>query len=109
MSTPTIERLGPDAPREKLIEILDRDGVAIVEEALLPEQLEGMNADLDGLISASAPGTPNHAEFMQSFYGFDTIRIDGLPGKSVTYVDVLQNERLLAIADHYLQPHCIHY
>ena len=109
MSTPTIERLGPDAPHEKLIEILDRDGVVIVEEALLPEQLEGMNADLDGLISTSAPGTPNHVEFMQSFYGFDTIRIVGLPGKSGTYVDVLQNERLLAVADHYLQPHCIHY
>ncbi len=109
MSTPTIERLGPDAPQEKLIEALDRDGVAIVEEALSPEQLEGMNADLDGLIAAAAPGTPNHVEFMQSFYGFDTIRIDGLPGKSGTYVDVLQNERLLALADHYLQPHCIHY
>jgi len=109
MTTPTIERLSPDAPHEKLIEILDRDGVAMVEEALSPEQREGMDADLDGLISATAPGAPNHLEIMQPFYGFDTIRIDGLPGKSSTYVDVLQNERLLAIADHYLQPHCIHY
>ena len=109
MSTPSIECLEPDAPHEKLIEVLDRDGVAMVEAALSSEQLEGMNADLEGLIAAAEPGTPDHQEFMQSFYGFDTIRIDGLPGKSDTYVGVLQNERLLSVADHYLKPHCVHY
>ena len=34
MSTPSIECLEPDAPHEKLIEVLDRDGVAMVEAAL---------------------------------------------------------------------------
>ena len=109
LSRPVIERLGPDVDDAKLFEVLDRDGVAIVEGALSREQLAGLNADLDDLIAAKAPGVPNHLEFMQPFYGFETIRIDGLPGKSATYVDVLQNERLLAVADHYLKPHCVHY
>ncbi|MCH2172419.1 phytanoyl-CoA dioxygenase family protein [Myxococcota bacterium] len=109
MTVPKIECLDPDAPHEKLIELLDQDGVAIVEGALVPEQLEGLSADLDALVDGTAPGTPDHMEVMQPFYGFDTIRIDGLPGKSATYVDVLQNERLLAVADHYLKPHCLHY
>lgn len=105
----SIERFTEDVPHEKLVEALDRDGCAIVEGALSDEQLAGMNADLDGLVAAATPGVPNHLEFMQPFYGFETIRIDGLPGKSKTYVDVVQNERLLAVADHYLLPHCVHY
>ena len=107
--TATLERFGPDVTHDKLFEILDRDGCVIVEGTLSPDQLAGMNTDLDDLIAATAPGVPNHIESMQPFYGFDTIRIDGLPGKSKTYVDVLQHERLLAVADHYLQPHCVHF
>jgi hypothetical protein len=107
--TATLERFGPDVAHDKLFEVLDRNGCVIVEGALSPDQLAGMNADLDQLIASTTPGVPNHIEFMQPFYGFDTIRIDGLPGKSKTYVDVLQHERLLAVADHYLQPHCVHF
>ena len=105
----SIERFSDDVPHEKLIETLDRDGCAIVEGALSHERLAGLNADLDGLIAETAPGVPNHIEFMQPFYGFETIRIDGLPGKSKTFVDVVQDERLLGVADHYLKPHCVHY
>jgi len=41
--------------------------------------------------------------------GAKTIRIDGLPGKSKAFVEILQNPRLLEYADHYLLPSCIHY
>lgn len=109
MTAATVERFGPDVSNEKLFETLDRDGCAIVEGALSSEQLAGMNADLEELIAATPPGTPTALDFIQDFYGFETIRIDGLPGKSKTYVDVLQNPRLLAVADHFLQPHCVHY
>ncbi len=109
MSKVGIERLEADASHAELIQVLERDGVVIVEDALAGEQIDGLNADLDDLIAVTAPGAPNHADFMQPFYGFETIRIDGLPGKSATYVDVLQHERLLAVADHDLQPHCVHY
>ena len=105
----SIERFSSDVPTEKLVETLDRDGCAIVEGTLSEAHLSGLNADLDQLIEDTAPGVPNHIEFMQPFYGFETIRIDGLPGKSPTYVDFVEHDRLIEIADHYLQPHCAHY
>ncbi|MEM9177164.1 MAG: phytanoyl-CoA dioxygenase family protein [Myxococcota bacterium] len=105
----SIERFSRDVPTEKLIETLDRDGCAIVEGTLSDAQLAGLNADLDQRIADTAPGVPNHVEFMQPFYGFETIRIDGLPGKSRTYVDFVEHDRLVQIADHYLKPHCVHY
>ena len=109
MTTANVERFGSGVSDEKLIETLDRDGCAIVEGALSSEQLQGMNADLEALIEATLPGTPTAIDFIQEFYGFNTIRIDGLPAKSKTYIDVLQSPRLLALADHFLQPHCVHY
>ena len=109
MTTATIERYSSDVSSEKLIETLDREGCAIVEGALSADPLADLNGDLEELIAKTAPGTPNHPDYLQDFLGFDTIRIDGLPGKSKTFVDVLQHERLLAIADHYLLPHCVHY
>lgn len=48
------------------------------------------------------PGAPTALDSLHDFFEFDTIRIDGLPGKSKTYVDVLQLPLLLAAADHFL-------
>ena len=108
MTAARIEHFDADVSNDALIQTLERDGCAIVEGALPPEQLAGMNADLESLIEATPPGTPTALEFIQDFYGFETVRIDGLPGKSKTYLEVVQNPRLLALADHFLQPHCVH-
>lgn len=105
----TIERYGSDISADKLIDALDREGCAIVERALPADQVAGLNRDLDELVDARDPGTPKHVDYIQTFLGSHTIRIDGLPGKSKTYLDVLQNQRLLAIAENYLKPHCAHY
>lgn len=108
---PSLERFfGPDVPMEKLFEALDRDGCAIVEGALSRDQVAGLNNDFDELVASTAPGVPQAPDkFIQKFYGFKTIRFDGLPGKSKTYVDMLGNNLLLSVADHYLKPHCVHY
>jgi Phytanoyl-CoA dioxygenase (PhyH) len=109
MTGPHIERFGPDVSIDTLIDAMDRDGCAIVEDAISPELLSSLNAEFDDLIAASEPGTPNHIPMLIDFMGAKTHRIDGLPGKSKAFVELLQHERPLDVADHYLLPSCLHY
>jgi hypothetical protein len=88
---------------------MDRDGCAIVEGAISPDELSRLNADFDELLAASEPGTPNHIPMLIDFMGAKTHRIDGLPGKSKAFVELLQHQRPLDVADHYLLPSCLHY
>jgi Phytanoyl-CoA dioxygenase (PhyH) len=109
MTDPNIERFGPDTPTDALIKAVDRDGCAIVHEALSPARLSRLNSEFDSLIETTPPGTPNHIPMLIDFMGAKTVRIDGLPGKSKTFVEVLQNPQIRELADHYLLPSCIHY
>ena len=109
MTDPRIERFGPDVPIGSLIEAIDRDGVAMVSDAIAPELLTSLNAEFDEIIRDAQPGTPNHIEWLKDFMGFKTVRIDGLPGKSKSFVDLLQHPLALGLADHYLLPACLHY
>jgi len=109
MTDPRIERFGPDVPIGSLIEAIDRDGVAMVSDAIAPELLTSLNAEFDEIIRDAQPGTPNHIEWLKDFMGFKTVRIDGLPGKSKSFVDLLQHPLALGMADHYLLPACLHY
>src|SRR4051794_37965831 len=102
MTEPRIERFGPDVAVDSLIEALDRDGVAMVADAIAPEQLTALNAEFDGLIAGTEPGTPNHIPMLIDFMGHKTVRIDGLPGKSGSFVELLQHPLALEMADHYL-------
>jgi ectoine hydroxylase-related dioxygenase (phytanoyl-CoA dioxygenase family) len=109
MSDPRIEQFGPDVPIASLIEAIDRDGVAMVSGVIDPQLLTALNAELDPIIADAQPGTPNHIEWLQDFMGFKTVRIDGLPGKSKSFVELLQHPLALKMADHYLLPSCLHY
>jgi hypothetical protein len=109
MTEPHIERFATDVSIESLIEALDRDGCAIVEDAIRPDLLSRLNAEFDELLAVSEPGTPNHIPMLIDFMGAKTHRIDGLPGKSDAFVELLQYERPLDVADHYLLPSCLHY
>ena len=91
------------------IAAIDRDGVAMVEDAIPPELLSSLNAEFDGLLREARPGTPNHIEMLIDFMGHKTVRIDGLPGKSKAFVDLVQHPLALGMADHYLLPSCLHY
>ena len=46
---------------------------------------------------------------LREFYGSDTVRIDGLPGKSAGFVELMCHPLLLAAADYFLLPNCQHY
>jgi ectoine hydroxylase-related dioxygenase (phytanoyl-CoA dioxygenase family) len=70
----------------------------------------GLESDLDAVVQAAPPGISDPViPFMTEFYGRDTVRLDGLPAKSKTFIDVLTQPLLLAAADHFLLPTCARY
>ena len=107
---PTIERVESAIDADELCALLERDGAAIVAGALSADQLVRLNGELDALIAATAPGLrhPSH-EAMAEFYGQSTIRFDGLPGKSTTFIEVMLSSLLCLTADHFLLPNCEDY
>jgi ectoine hydroxylase-related dioxygenase (phytanoyl-CoA dioxygenase family) len=107
---PRIERIKNTASSKLLCELLDRDGAVIVEDILKPEQLASLNSELDQYVSKVDPGLRNPTtEEMVDFYGLSTVRIDGLPAKSTTFLDVMLLPQLCETADHFLLPNCDNY
>lgn len=103
----TIPRsLGADV----ICEVMERDGACIVEDAVSSDFLEGMNADLDRLISTTEPGLRNPVDdFFVEFYGTRTIRLDGIPGKSETFVEFMLDPLMHSVCEHFILPHCFDY
>ena len=107
---PRIERIKSTASSKHLCKLLDRDGAVIVEDILEPDQLASLNFELDQFISKVNPGLRNPTtEEKIDFYGLSTIRIDGLPAKSSTFLDVMLLPQLLETADHFLLSNCKDY
>ena len=108
--TPQLQRLDGDTAATNVIAVLERDGAVIVEDALAPDLLSHLNADLDRIVAATPPGVRHPTEDdMVTFYGEATVRADGLPGKSEAFLKIMQNPLLLVVADHFLLPHCDDY
>ena len=107
---PTLEQISHDVSPNKLVKLLERDGAVIVEGALNQQQLASLNVDFDNLVAATAPGL-RHAtsDYFVEFYGRNTIRVDGLPAKSRTFLDVMQHPLLTGVADELLLPNCEDY
>lgn len=105
-----LQRIKSPAATNLLCEILERDGAVIVEDILSPAQLAQLNSELDAHVDNVAPGLRHPtSEDMIDFYGLSTIRIDGLPAKSDTFVDIMLLPQLTETADHFLLPNCKDY
>jgi ectoine hydroxylase-related dioxygenase (phytanoyl-CoA dioxygenase family) len=107
---PGIQSIKNSAPSEELCGMLERDGAVIVEDILTPEELVNLNAEMDRFVAAVKPGLRNPTmDEMVDFYGLSTIRIDGLPAKSGTFLEVMLLPQLCETADHFLLPNCDDY
>lgn len=108
--TVSIQRVEGNADPVELAALLRRDGAAIVHDALTPDQLTGLNAELDDTINATSPGLrfPS-AERMIEFYGHSTIRLDGMPSRSAAFREVMLSPLLCGVADELLLPTCNDY
>lgn len=107
---PKLERLQNTDLTKDICSALERDGAVIVENIVTPQQLESLNGELDRHIAGLAPGLrhPSHADMVE-FYGHSTIRIDGLPGKSETFRELMQLPHLIDATEHFLLPNCDDY
>ena len=105
-----LEHVGSDVVPQTVFDLLQRDGAVVVEGMLASQALAALNQDLDALIRATAPGLRHPAhERMVDFYGLSTVRIDGLPAKSETFVDIMLTPLLCGAADHFLLQNCHDY
>ena len=107
---PLLQKVGCDTAAKELASILERDGAVVVENALSPQQLTNLNSELEPILASTAPGL-RHAtgDFFVKFYGRKTIRIDGVPAKSNTFLEAMQSSFLLGAADELLLPNCDDY
>jgi hypothetical protein len=105
-----LEKVTSDIDPQELSELLNRDGAAIVEGALNQQQLASLNSEVDDIIAATDPGLRNAtSDSFVEFYGYQTIRLDGLPAISNTFLDVMQLPLMSGVADELLLPNCEDY
>lgn len=104
----TLERLaGSTANATDVCAALERDGAVIVEDAIGTDILDGLNADLDAFVDDLGVGLRNPInDRLVEFYGSSTVRFDGLPAKSSSFVELMQLPLLQEVADQLLKPHC---
>jgi len=107
---PELEQIHVSAGSGAVCAALERDGACIVVDAVNANDLTGLNQDLEGLIAATTPAmrTPDQEEMVR-FYGSRTIRIDGIPGKSATFVDFMLDPLMHEVCQHVLLPNCPDY
>jgi ectoine hydroxylase-related dioxygenase (phytanoyl-CoA dioxygenase family) len=107
---PLLQKVSCDIDAKKLASVLERDGAAIIEGILSQQQLTDLNSDFEQIITSTAPGLRHPTnDFFVEFYGRKTIRIDGLPAKSKTFLEAMQLPLLLGTADELLLPNCDDY
>ena len=107
---PELEHIHVSAGPGPICAALERDGACIVDDAVGDDHLAGMNQDLDALIASTTPEdrTPAHPA-MVDFYGAKTIRLDGIPSKSETFVAFMLDPLMHEVCRKVLGPNCDDY
>ena len=106
----TLKHVSASMDAHEISEILERDGAAIVTGALSARQLKAINCEVDDVIAATNPGLRHPTEdFFVEFYGSQTIRLDGLPAKSKTFLEIMEDSFMTRVADIMVLPNCEDY
>ena len=103
-----ITTLPSNSSTENIIEVLEKDGAAIVDGFVSQAWLSEFNSAVQTSIDNYKPfdyGEPEAEEFL----GRQTVRLNGLIRKAPNYIDLITDDRLLAIMDHFLSPNCGQY
>lgn len=100
-----LARLAPDTDSDVLLETMHRDGGLVIEGLLDRDTVARIDADLAPAVAARRPGFRDG--FDDTFYGTNTVRVQGIAAKSRTFVDsYLLHPTLLELADRVLLPYC---
>ncbi len=99
-----VTHLPGDCSLEDIIDVVAEQGAAIVDDFVSQSWLDEFNAAIKPHIESCPPG--HDEEDGKEFFGDHTIRLTGLIHKSRNYVDLITDERLLGVMDHFLGPNC---
>ena len=103
-----VRHLPGDCAVGDIIEVVEQDGVAIVDDFVSAEWLAEFNAAVQTDIDSYTPydyGEPDAEEFL----GHNTVRLNGIMAKSPNYAELITDPRLLGVIDHFLAPNCGQY
>jgi ectoine hydroxylase-related dioxygenase (phytanoyl-CoA dioxygenase family) len=108
---PELARIaGAETSATEVSDILKRDGAVIVEGAMAPGMVAALNADFDRISEDLGVGIRHPADdLFIDFFGPSTVRFDGLPAKSQTFLEAMQMPLLQGVADILLKPNCEDY
>jgi ectoine hydroxylase-related dioxygenase (phytanoyl-CoA dioxygenase family) len=99
---PELARLPHDAPIDRVMEAMDRDGAVILTGLLASADADAVVDELMPFIDITRPGR-------ESFSGFKTTRTGALPARSARVRKALLDKRVRAVADRVLLPNCERY
>ena len=100
--------LPADSSTAGIIEVIERDGVAIVDGFIESSWLDDFNMAVQTSVDNFVPYDYGEPEAME-FLGRQTVRLNGLASKAPGYIDLISDERLLGVMDHFLAPNCGQY
>lgn len=107
-----LDRIPADAPSERIVAALERDGAVIVEGLLDPDLLGRFNAELEPFIGAApaAKDRPFVNDAVQWFFGAQTRDVTGVAGKSRVFAtEILTHPLYRELCDAILLPSCASY
>ena len=100
-----ITHLPGNCSTQDIIEVIEEQGAAIIDDFVSQSWLEKFNTSIDPHIEAYRT-IDYKDEFANDFFGTRTVRLTGLPRKAPCYIDLMTDERLLGVMAHFLGPNC---
>lgn len=99
---PTLLHFPADAPTDAIMAVLHRDGAVVLDDLISAEAADAIHAELKPWIDATAPGR-------DEFSGHRTTRTGALVARSPGCRALILDERIRALCDAVLKPHCERY
>lgn len=99
---PALEHFAPDAPIDRIMAVLERDGALILDDLLTSEEADTVVAEIGPYVYATKPGR-------DAFGGFSTTRTGALVARSAAVRKLVLDGRIKALCDAVLLPNCQRY
>ena len=105
----TLRHLDHTADPAAVMTGLAADGAVIIDDLVDEATLSNFRSDMERSAALIDAGTRSEIETVRSFWGTETKRFTRLASRSNSFVDILLNPILLAVADALLLPNCSTY
>jgi ectoine hydroxylase-related dioxygenase (phytanoyl-CoA dioxygenase family) len=103
--TPVLTKLPADSDPALIREIVERDGGVILEGFFSADLIRRFNTEIDPYLADLEAGPENKEDLYEGFHGVNTKRLTNVVTYSQAFrEEMLQDDRVLAIADEFLLP-----